>query len=110
LIMSSLLLVLAGTMGDNGWNSRLHLLLCKQPLNRRKPELRWHEPKGPPKVTSWAERLGRRGPTADVGKHSRPSRRGELRRRAEAGEQKTGLAREFGMSREALYQHLRTGS
>jgi len=76
LIMSSLLLVLAGTMGDNGWNSRLHLLLCKQPLNRRKPALRWHEPKGPSKVTSWAERLGRRGLTADVGKHSRPSRRG----------------------------------
>jgi DNA invertase Pin-like site-specific DNA recombinase len=35
---------------------------------------------------------------------------GELRDRAGAGEQKTALAREFGISRETLYQYLRTGS
>ncbi|HBE3724949.1 TPA: recombinase family protein [Escherichia coli] len=32
----------------------------------------------------------------------------ELRQRVEAGEQKTKLAREFGISRETLYQYLRT--
>jgi len=32
----------------------------------------------------------------------------ELRRRADAGEQKAKLAREFGISRETLYQYLRT--
>ena len=32
-----------------------------------------------------------------------------LRRRAGAGEQKAGLAREFGISRETLYQYLRQG-
>lgn len=32
----------------------------------------------------------------------------ELRQRAAAGEQKTKLAREFGISRETLYQYLRT--
>jgi DNA-binding XRE family transcriptional regulator len=32
----------------------------------------------------------------------------ELRQRAEAGEQKAKLAREFGISRETLYQYLRT--
>jgi DNA invertase Pin-like site-specific DNA recombinase len=37
-------------------------------------------------------------------------RAGELRDRAGAGEQKTALAREFGISRETLYQYLRTGS
>ncbi|WP_139595676.1 helix-turn-helix domain-containing protein, partial [Escherichia coli] len=31
-----------------------------------------------------------------------------LRQRVEAGEQKTKLAREFGISRETLYQYLRT--
>ena len=31
----------------------------------------------------------------------------ELRRRAAAGEKKAGLAREFGISRETLYQYLR---
>jgi DNA invertase Pin-like site-specific DNA recombinase len=35
---------------------------------------------------------------------------GELRERAGAGEQKTGLAREFGISRETLYQYLRAGT
>jgi DNA invertase Pin-like site-specific DNA recombinase len=34
----------------------------------------------------------------------------ELRKRAGAGEQKTGLAREFGISRETLYQYLKTES
>ncbi|OPE41797.1 Hin recombinase [Pseudomonas aeruginosa] len=38
-----------------------------------------------------------------------PSERiAELRQRVEAGEQKTKLAREFGISRETLYQYLRT--
>ena len=32
----------------------------------------------------------------------------ELRRRAGGGEQKAKLAREFGISRETLYQYLRT--
>ena len=31
----------------------------------------------------------------------------DLRRRALSGEKKTGLAREFGISRETLYQYLR---
>jgi DNA invertase Pin-like site-specific DNA recombinase len=39
-----------------------------------------------------------------------PDQAGELRRRAGTGEQKTSLAREFGISRETLYQYLRTGS
>ena len=34
----------------------------------------------------------------------------ELRRRAEAGEKKAALAREFGISRETLYQYLRRGT
>jgi DNA invertase Pin-like site-specific DNA recombinase len=34
----------------------------------------------------------------------------ELRRRVGAGEQKTALAREFGISRETLYQYLRAGA
>ena len=37
-----------------------------------------------------------------------PERAAELRQRADAGEQKTKLAREFGVSRETLYQYLRT--
>lgn len=37
-----------------------------------------------------------------------PERAVELRRRATAGEQKAALAREFGISRETLYQYLRT--
>ena len=37
-----------------------------------------------------------------------PERVAELRRRAAAGEQKSKLAREFGISRETLYQYLRT--
>lgn len=37
-----------------------------------------------------------------------PERAAELRRRAAAGEQKATLAREFGISRETLYQYLRT--
>ncbi|WVM92226.1 recombinase family protein [Halopseudomonas pachastrellae] len=42
-------------------------------------------------------------------KKSLPSERiAELRQRVEAGEQKTKLAREFGISRETLYQYLRT--
>ena len=36
-----------------------------------------------------------------------PERVAELRRRAAAGEQKAKLAREFGISRETLYQYLR---
>ena len=36
-----------------------------------------------------------------------PERGAELRQRAAAGEQKTKLAREFGISRETLYQYLR---
>lgn len=39
------------------------------------------------------------------GKALSPEQAGELRRRAGAGEQKTGLAREFGISRETLYQY-----
>lgn len=37
-----------------------------------------------------------------------PERAHELRKRVGAGEQKTGLAREFGISRETLYQYLKT--
>ena len=37
-----------------------------------------------------------------------PERVAELRRRADAGEQKAKLAREFGISRETLYQYLKT--
>lgn len=37
-----------------------------------------------------------------------PERVAELRRRAATGEQKAQLAREFGISRETLYQYLRT--
>jgi len=37
-----------------------------------------------------------------------PERVSELRQRAEAGEQKAKLAREFGISRETLYQYLKT--
>lgn len=37
-----------------------------------------------------------------------PERVDELRRRADTGEQKAKLAREFGISRETLYQYLRT--
>ena len=37
-----------------------------------------------------------------------PDRVAELRRRAAAGEKKAQLAREFGISRETLYQYLRT--
>ena len=39
-----------------------------------------------------------------------PDRAAELRRRAAAGEKKAQLAREFGVSRETLYQYLRVGS
>ena len=39
-----------------------------------------------------------------------PEQAGEPRRRAGAGEQRTGQAREFGISRETLYQYLRTES
>ena len=39
-----------------------------------------------------------------------PDRVAELRRRAAAGERKAGLAREFGISRETLYQYLKTNS
>ncbi|QYF91355.1 recombinase family protein [Arthrobacter sp. PAMC25284] len=39
-----------------------------------------------------------------------PEKAAELRDRAGAGEQKTGLAREFGISRETLYQYLKAGS
>lgn len=37
-----------------------------------------------------------------------PKQRAELRQRAAAGEQKAKLAREFGISRETLYQYLKT--
>lgn len=36
-----------------------------------------------------------------------PERVNELRQRADAGEQKAKLAREFGISRETLYQYLK---
>jgi DNA invertase Pin-like site-specific DNA recombinase len=39
-----------------------------------------------------------------------PEQAGELRRRAGAGEQKTGPAREFGISRQTLYQYLKIDS
>jgi DNA invertase Pin-like site-specific DNA recombinase len=39
-----------------------------------------------------------------------PERVAELRRRAAAGEKKAQLAREFGVSRETLYQYLRVGN
>lgn len=39
-----------------------------------------------------------------------PEKASELRERAGAGEQKTRLAREFGISRETLYQYLKTDS
>jgi DNA invertase Pin-like site-specific DNA recombinase len=39
-----------------------------------------------------------------------PERVSELRQRADAGEQKAKLAREFGISRETLYQYLKTES
>jgi DNA invertase Pin-like site-specific DNA recombinase len=39
-----------------------------------------------------------------------PEQVAELGRRASAGEQKAQLAREFGISRETLYQYLRTNS
>jgi DNA invertase Pin-like site-specific DNA recombinase len=38
-----------------------------------------------------------------------PERAAELRRRVEAGEKKARLAREFGVSRETLYQYLKPG-
>lgn len=38
-----------------------------------------------------------------------PERVADLRRRAVAGEKKAQLAREFGISRETLYQYLKTG-
>jgi DNA invertase Pin-like site-specific DNA recombinase len=38
-----------------------------------------------------------------------PERSAELCRRVQAGEKKTSLAREFGISRETLYQYLRAG-
>ena len=37
-------------------------------------------------------------------------RDGELRRRIASGEQKAKLAREFGISRETVYQFLKTAS
>jgi DNA invertase Pin-like site-specific DNA recombinase len=37
-----------------------------------------------------------------------PEQVGELRQRVAAGDQKARLAREFGISRETLYQYLRT--
>ena len=39
-----------------------------------------------------------------------PEKVAELGRRAGAGEQKAKLAREFGISRETLYQYLRTNN
>lgn len=39
-----------------------------------------------------------------------PEQAAQLRRRAAAGEQKTALAREFGISRETLYQYLRAAA
>jgi hypothetical protein len=49
--------------------------------------------------------LGYRGRT----KALPPERAGELRKRAGEGEQKTALAREFGISRETLYRYLKAG-
>ncbi|PPY43149.1 helix-turn-helix domain-containing protein, partial [Cronobacter sakazakii] len=45
---------------------------------------------------------------ATVPKSLSSERIAELRQRVEAGEQKAKLAREFGISRETLYQYLRT--
>ena len=42
-------------------------------------------------------------------KSLRPDQVADLRRRADAGEQKTALAEAFGISRETLYQYLRGG-
>lgn len=39
-----------------------------------------------------------------------PDQASELQKRAGAGEQKTSLASEFGISRETLYQYLKTNS
>ena len=39
-----------------------------------------------------------------------PEQTAELRRRAAVGEQKATLSREFGISRETLYQYLRAGA
>ena len=39
-----------------------------------------------------------------------PERAEELRRRVAAGEKKSSLAREFGISRETLYQYVRRGN
>ena len=39
-----------------------------------------------------------------------PEKAAALRKRAAAGEKKAGLAREFGISRETLYQYLREGA
>lgn len=38
-----------------------------------------------------------------------PDQVAQLRQRVQAGEQKSKLAREFGISRETVYQYLRTG-
>jgi DNA invertase Pin-like site-specific DNA recombinase len=51
-----------------------------------------------------------RGAYRGRGKALSPERAGELRKRAGAGEQKTGLAREFGISRETVYQYLKADS
>ena len=50
----------------------------------------------------------RRGAYRGRKKALSPERAAELRQRADAGEQKSKLAREFGVSRETLYQYLRT--
>ena len=55
-------------------------------------------------------KIGLRFPSKGVYKGRKPSLTGErvieLRRRAQAGEKKAALAREFGISRETLYSHL----
>ncbi|MFO6136970.1 helix-turn-helix domain-containing protein, partial [Pseudomonas aeruginosa] len=53
----------------------------------------------PPRHSAMAALTLSRCPNPDIA---------ELRQRVEAGEQKTKLAREFGISRETLYQYLRT--
>jgi DNA invertase Pin-like site-specific DNA recombinase len=51
-----------------------------------------------------------RGATRGRKKSLPPEKAEELRRRAQAGEKKLHLAREFGISRETLYQYLTQGA
>jgi DNA invertase Pin-like site-specific DNA recombinase len=61
-------------------------------------------------LRSLVHRLTRKGVRIECRRRKALSPEQALRKRAGAGEQKTGLAREFGISRETLYQYLRTES